>query len=241
MKIQYVSDVHTEFHKDLGIQWAKTIPVEGDVLVLAGDIVIFENLIQVLTIICNRFSKVVFVSGNHEYYRSDRKTIHNKLQKIANKFDNFHHLNNNVVVIEDIRFVGTTLWWSAPPYAWLAIMNGLNDFSQILGYRKWVSQANIKAKQFLQENVREGDIVITHHAPTWEAHRRRQLGNGVMHFAYYNNLDDLILDNKPKYWIYGHTHHEDQFSIGDTLLVNSPHDYCPYEGGWPKKFGLLDV
>lgn len=232
MKIQFVSDVHCEFHRDQGEWWAKNLPVRGDVLVLAGDIVTKHMAFPIIRILAQRFPQIVYLCGNHEYYGSNRSAVHNALTKLQNQNRNFHWLNNRVVVIDGQRFVGTTLWWDAPPSAYQTIRHMLSDFRTIQGYASWVSKANQVAKLFLKENVQEGDVVITHHAPTWQACPPKSPAWGYgstadldFQYAYYNNLDPLIIEQKPKLWIFGHTHERFNQIIEETLVTNSPYGY----------------
>lgn len=223
MKIQYVSDVHCEFHSDNGRLWASNIPVEGDVLVCAGDIVTHQNLTQVYSILCRRFPFVIAVAGNHEYYGSNRGKIHNKFQTLESKHDNFKFLNNDTVTVAGQRFVGTTLWWrTTDPVAWYALKYLLNDFRRIEGYSNWIEGASQKAEEFLRETIVPGDIVVTHHAPSTIC---RQSTPRDMDVAYYNNLEDLILDQKPSHWIFGHTHEDTDITLEDTRIVSCPMGY----------------
>lgn len=233
MKVQFVSDVHCEFHNDHGVRWASELPIEGDVLILAGDITTYVSTTKVCKILAERFPYVIYVCGNHEYYMSNRGDIHNKLTKVESQHSNFFWLNNKIVTVDGQRFIGSTLWWDAPPIAMLSIRAMLNDFATIQGYKKWVNEANREAKSFLEREVQEGDVVITHHAPTWQACPQKSLGWGYakqsdldLDWAYYNNLDPIIETKKARLWIFGHTH--DRFSqhIFDTLVVNSPHGYA---------------
>lgn len=129
MKIQIVSDVHCEFHSDQGEKWAQSLPVEGDVLILAGDIATYHSLTLICRILASRFKYVIFVCGNHEYYLSDRGAIHNKLMKVQFQSSNFFWLNNRTVTLEGQRFVGTTLWWDAPPTSYAFYPSYAKGFS----------------------------------------------------------------------------------------------------------------
>ena len=72
MRVQLLSDLHLEFHRDGGKAFLKSLDPSGvDVLVLAGDVdVAAGGLLQSLTSICRlyRDSSVVYVAGNHEFY-----------------------------------------------------------------------------------------------------------------------------------------------------------------------------
>lgn len=239
MLIQYVSDVHTEFHSDLGIRWANEIPVMGDVLVLPGDIVTYESAYSVLSILANRFPHVIFVCGNHEYYRSNRGNIHNILAKVHWKFPNFHHLNNSGVTINGQRFVGTTLWWSASPHDEPIIRNSLNDYKMIEGYGNWIGKAHAKAKQYLQDTVCATDVVVTHHAPSFIC-RPKYLDVSSLDFAYYNNLNNLIGEKQPKLWLFGHTHVLTKERAGDTWLLSYPHGYAHNGVANPNDYALIE-
>lgn len=224
MILQDISDVHTEWHSDAGRYFAENLPVEGDVLILPGDITTYSTMTMVLEILCTRFSFVVYVCGNHEYWGTYRGKIHNKLAKLAHRFDNFYHLNNNFVDIGGQRFIGATLWWQATLDAWPAILSTLEDFKRIKGYKNWVETANFKAKRFLSECIQKGDVVVTHHTPSWKS---RPKWRNYKHTdqSYYNNLDELILEKNPKVWYHGHTHDQVNYLIGDTSIISSPHGY----------------
>ena len=67
MRIQPVSDLHLEFDPDHGKSFAQSLPVLGDVLVLAGDILPIRrppHVREMLGWFCDRFPLVVYVPGN---------------------------------------------------------------------------------------------------------------------------------------------------------------------------------
>jgi len=76
MRIQPVSDLHLEFDPDHGKRFASSLPVLGDVLVLAGDVLPIRrppHVREMLDWFCARFPRVIYVPGNHEYYRRRRR------------------------------------------------------------------------------------------------------------------------------------------------------------------------
>ena len=249
MKIQHISDVHCEFHFDQGRKFATQLPVEGDVLVLPGDFATHRQLTPILSELCLRFPFVIHVPGNHEYYGSNRGTINNKLRKLENKFPNFRSLNNEVLVIDGVRILGTTLWWEVfkvSPVDMIEIKQILNDYSMIQGYQKWVGRENLESIDFLHNNLQKDDIVVTHHAPSWMSRNARHDYNSAMDHCYYNNLDKLIIEKQPKLWVHGHTHDYTDYMLGDTRVVSSPHGYG-YAGGqltgmvWLDRYKVVEV
>ena len=84
------------------MNYVQNLPVEADVLVIAGDFASSDLLKNRLTTLCERFPKVLFVTGNHEYYETSRTNIHQKLKAIENRFPNFKHLNNEVIVMTEL-------------------------------------------------------------------------------------------------------------------------------------------
>jgi predicted phosphodiesterase len=71
MRIQILSDLHFEFHRDNGRSFVETLDPAGvDALVLAGDISVGDDLPEALGLLCRRFhdAAVIYVHGNHEFY-----------------------------------------------------------------------------------------------------------------------------------------------------------------------------
>ena len=78
MKIQVMSDTHFEFHQDHGKGFIQTLNLaqEVDVLVHAGDMCTANMLEDKIKAICDKYPNVVYVTGNHEYYRANPKYVH---------------------------------------------------------------------------------------------------------------------------------------------------------------------
>jgi predicted nucleotidyltransferase len=106
LKLHVLSDVHLEFQR-----WRREWPIDSiecDVHVLAGDIGVgFMGLDFALL----RFAKpVIYVPGNHELY--GQRTVAKFWQKAREKVagTHVHLLDNEAVIIDGVRFLGTTLW-----------------------------------------------------------------------------------------------------------------------------------
>lgn len=106
MKLHVISDVHLEF-QEWRRAWDVTA-IDCDAHILAGDIGVgFQGLEFAL----KRFTKpVIYVCGNHELYgqRSVQEWWHKARAKLVGS--SVHLLENESVVIGNVRFLGCTLW-----------------------------------------------------------------------------------------------------------------------------------
>lgn len=114
MKIQLLSDLHLEVHP----HWVPTPAPGADVLVLAGDIGSYQigSLLKDNDFGLARFSPlhgwptpVLFVPGNHEYDTQDFDAAHARLRETTERLG-LVWLERETVVLQGVRFVGTTLW-----------------------------------------------------------------------------------------------------------------------------------
>jgi len=134
MKIAVCSDLHLEFG-DINLQNTEN----ADVLILGGDICVaadigkpdpdnfFEgarsNRITDFFKRCSfQFPHVVYIMGNHEHYHGDFATSANKLKSMleSNMLSNVYLLDKDSKVIDDVTFIGGTLWTD---------MNGENEMT----------------------------------------------------------------------------------------------------------------
>ena len=224
MRVQIVSDAHTEFHKDGGVGFIQYLNPKGaQVLVIAGDLALREGLRTVLKAACAKYLYVVMVAGNHEFYESSREKVQERLREIQEECPNLHVLEDSTVEIEGQRFIGSTLWFPevtrAAPYK-----SELNDFHLIEGFESWVYVVNRRSQHFLRHNVQPNDVVITHHVPTprgvlsyWRNH--------TLNDFYLCDMTETIWVKEPKLWVYGHTHDSHDFTFGKTRFACNPFGY----------------
>src|SRR5690606_11482113 len=105
MKVLVVSDLHLEFSvPDLGPAARK-----ADAVILAGDIHLGS---QAMDWIVQQFGKrpVLYVPGNHEFYRGEHASVLRNLRAAAAKHGNIHILDQDSVVLGEVEFLGATLW-----------------------------------------------------------------------------------------------------------------------------------
>lgn len=232
MKIQIISDLHQEFGStELSFDHA-------DVVVLAGDINLGTKGIDwIKSKIPNK--PVIYVLGNHEYYKGTYpKTLH-KIKEAA-KGSSIFVLEDSYCDIEDIRFHGATLWtdfsiFGNPVKYGMLCQPKMNDYNKIRrdpSYSKLRTIDTFKIHQFsklaLMENLENSkglkNIVVTHHAPSIQS-APEQYKNDPLTSAYASNLEDLIQEYQPLYWIHGHIHTPCRYMIGITEIICNPHGY----------------
>ena len=206
MNIKILSDLHLIDP----IKASELDPV-ADVLVLAGDIALHDCINKVLCTFCSKYKNVIFVPGNHEFYGTSIEQFYAELVEL----DNLHTLREQIIIIDGIRFVGTTLWFpeSCGTIQYRSI---LNDFNWIKAFNP--GELNDIAQTFLLDTVRPGDVVVTHHAPSIQSVEDRYK-NSPFNCFFISDQENLIINNEPRLWIHGHVHNLCNYNIGNTMVV----------------------
>ena len=227
-KIQVLSDLHCEFHRDLGVTMVNSLVPEGvDFLLLAGDITLAHTLSYLIPRFCERFSssQVIFVPGNHEYYHSSPEKVRKILDDIEEGTENLHVLWNQEKEIDGVKFIGGTLWFPDNPMNPL-IEYQLADFSQIRDFKPWVYRDALECYATLIESLSEEHILITHHLPSHKSVAPEWRGSDLNNFFVYD-IEELLLERQPRLAIHGHTHTSCDYSIRSTRVVCNPMGYLP--------------
>lgn len=240
MKILPMSDLHFEFHKDGGEAFVNSLP-EGDlvdVVVLAGDIAVGAGIPAALKLFCDRYEKVIYVHGNHEFYGCHYGEVIAHTLKAVEENKNLVWLNNDQVWIKNEeshptlneRFVGNTLWFPQPEdlHAYDRAKRGMTDFSVIRDFEAWVFDRNRAHVNYLDEILDVGDIVVTHHLPAPQS-IDRQYHNSPLNAFFMCDVSRTIARAKPKLWIHGHTHTSMDYMLGGTRVVCNPFGYARVE------------
>jgi hypothetical protein len=133
MKLAAFSDLHLEISS-----WSppeRTLR-EADLIVLAGDIGTHTHGLEwARTAFPDQ--RIVYVAGNHEYYGAEINSLQKELRAAALTLG-IDFLECDEVVIDGVRFLGTTLWTdflifgeSVMPVAMSEASKYMPDFSQI--------------------------------------------------------------------------------------------------------------
>jgi len=244
MKVSICSDLHLENCQD-----GHGIPDlgEGEILILGGDILcakhfktdgplhkIYDNFLQKCV---NNFQHVIYISGNHEYWGNTWENTSKVLKEHIPP--SIHILENDYVKIDDIIFLGCTLWTdfrNENPIEIMEAQNYMNDYKTIrIGskYRKLNPEDTLKAhkqsKQFLLDKLEDFKTekvwISTHHSPSFQSvHPKYRTFS--CNSAFCSDLDDLIIDHPQiKYFSHGHVHNSFDYMIGDCRVICNPRGY----------------
>lgn len=240
MKIQLLSDVHTEFHADFGESFIESTlsPIDDvDVLVLAGDIGNVNSIEGALSLFADVWwpRPVVYVVGNHEFYGGTFKQAKAAIQRACSECKNLLWLNHDYDWItpdkpfsEDTwRFVGTPLWFRDVPETHLW-KDCIGDFNSIKDGGKWIYDENKRALEFLDKTLRKDDILITHHLPSSVCVAPEYVGS-FLNVYFVCEIGELIAERQPKLALFGHTHSSIDTMIGSTRVVCNPFGYAGVE------------
>src|SRR5579872_3193567 len=230
MKLQILSDLHLEHHRDYGEMLIASLDLSRvDLVLLAGDIVGFgahslTALGKMRSLCAKAAGTVLYIPGNHEYYGTSPPFVDQNLLLLEREIENLQVLRSGVIFEQEGRhFLGDTLWFPDDPlnpvYA-----PGLNDFALIQGFIPWVYERYAACRAFLDQELRQGDIVLTHHLPSLSLIAPQFAGSPLNRF-FAADLTDLILERKPALWVCGHTHSSIDTSIGETRILCNPYGY----------------
>jgi len=239
MKLAIYSDLHCEFENWVPPQEA----AHADVVILAGDIHIgIKGLIWAR----EHFKQpIIYVPGNHEYYRSNYQKLNKQLKDKATEL-HINLLMDSSIIIENILFIGATLWTDFKLYntqyiSQLAAQHNMNDYKSIRyiqggKYRKLTPPDTVRMhvgslqfiKAELTEKAHSKSVVITHHAPS---EKSIPLGYETSELSpcYSSNLEQDIIDmpHHPILWVHGHTHNNVDYHVGNTRVLSNQRGYSP--------------
>jgi len=235
MKVQYCSDLHLEFWENRNFLKENPIVPEGEILILAGDIMLFSEMYRhedFFDFLSKSFKTVYWIPGNHEYYHS---SMDGRIGPFREQIrDNIFLLNDSVEIIENVRFVFSTLWSFINKEDEDEIWHLLNDFRLIkIGGKNLTpaiyNELHLQSKEFLTNTLRQkfkgNTVVVTHHVPTMQNYPSKYLGD-VLNQAFASELKPLIEETKPYYWIYGHHHvYVQAYNIGKTTMLTNQLGY----------------
>ncbi len=241
MKIFYTSDLHIDCWPiaftlaDLGVDIDTY-----DVFVLAGDLTNgqpsqLEHFLKPLA-----HKPVIMVLGNHDYWNNEFGRVNDKFKKWLEEegFYNCHLLDNENIVVDDVVFVGGTLWTDVATdwHASNVVRAYMPDCSRIIGLKGLLTtnemhSSHIECLQAAQRVISvKKKIFVTHHCLSKQSlspFYRDASSNTtqLLNRGYYSELDEWIESQGFDAIISGHTHASVNYKIGSTKMLANPLGY----------------
>lgn len=260
MKITVVSDLHMEFSPI-----TLTNSQNADVLILSGDILMSEiihdyqidstdtvhnnsrhlkalQFRQFLQECSDQFKNVIYIAGNHEFYQGKFHAGLDYLKEECSRYPNIHFLENSSITINDVLFIGATLWTDAhkgDPLTKYHLPYMMNDYKLIKndhkGFRRLQIEDTIerhhKSMDYIEMMVENAPsdkkiVISTHHSPSYLSIADKYKDNYEMNGGYHSDLSKFIIDNPSiVLWTHGHTHEVLDYKLGETRIVCNPRGY----------------
>jgi predicted phosphodiesterase len=250
MKIAVASDIHLEFG-DLDI--VNTDNVE--VLILSGDICVAadldmrdrrqtemgfaryrsERFHDFFERCAANFPHVIYIMGNHEYYHSDFATALTDVRRKLSHLSNLYILEREIKVIDDVTFIGGTLWTDMNNSDALTLYHMrtmMNDFRVIqnsavpVHFRTQEGEFKTRVAKFspedaVTEHVKMKEyiqvvtamlgkntnkyVVVGHHAPSRLSTHEMYKHDTIMNGGYSSDLEEFIKE-RPQIRLWTHGH-----------------------------------
>jgi len=207
--------------------------------------------------------------GNHEHYHGDFATTGKIIKEELAQYANVHLLDRETKVIDDVTFIGGTLWTDMNKEDGITLMHMksmMNDFRMVENsarkthYKDTLGNSHVRIARFTPDDAVEDHkkmlecikimvegkhdqkfVVVGHHAPSKASTHPRYVDETIMNGGYSSDLSEFILDHPQiKLWTHGHTHENFDYLIGSTRIFCNPRGYINYEAS-ADKFTLKTV
>jgi len=233
--IHILSDLHLEFEDYFP-------SVDADIVILAGDIHVG---IGGFSWAREQFpdSEIIYVAGNHEFYRYTYQILLDQFRKEAKKYQ-IHFLEKDEIVLDGIRFLGCTLWTDYKCFEGLSQAEAMDSlehrladhhliksidkdgqtgyFSTQHAWRVHSDSVSWLTQKLFDESFDGKTVVVTHHGPSL-ACEHAFFGHTDFAPAFYSDLPGLM--EKSDLWVYGHTHSNLDTNINNTRLISNQRGY----------------
>ena len=258
MRVQLISDLHLERYPD----FRPVAAPDADLLVLAGDIGSYQfgsrledrdfGLARFATVGPSpAWKRVLYIPGNHEFDGLPYTATYERLRETCDRLG-ITWLERQVVTLDGVRFIGSTLWSDFDAYAvrekslarqlalrekafraanfYLRKNTTLIDGMPALAEE--IRALSLDAQAWLEEALRRPydgtTVAVTHFAPSLRSADPRYGDNpGTAGFC--NSLDALL--PLVSVWMHGHLHCPQDYRVTDSAsdkgcrVVANPRGY----------------
>jgi predicted phosphodiesterase len=235
MRLNILSDLH------LGFGPFDTPQNDAEVVILAGDI---SRPREAAAWALRLDKPVLYVPGNHEFYGASIEGALAELKGLCAGTP-VHVLDDDELVLGNVRFLGTTLWTDfellGPGPARAAAMDEarrrIRDFTAI---RIGDPDTRVFTPEDAADRFRRHaawldarlsaphagpTVVITHHAPSPRSIHPRFEGSNI-NACFVSDTRGLAGGDRVQLWVHGHTHDSFDYDLDGTRVVCNPRGYA---------------
>ena len=245
MKLQILSDLHL----DINYRQPYQLKDKDTFTIVCGDIA--GSVEKTCAWLDANVKQGLFVAGNHMFYSEPTRTLQQITQAYEERYpltNELSFLNDTAKIVNDVVFVGGTLWTdyrlfgeSAAPMCKILAEQGMNDFrfgrvqqgKKIArltaddcekAFHASVATIDKVARRYPDKQV----VVITHHAPSIRSVDEKYLLDPLT-AAFASDLEAFIVSHPNiKLWCHGHVHTSKDYKIGQCRVVCNPLGYAQY-------------
>lgn len=251
MKVDYISDLHLDFHIKHNGNYSKweshthlflegLLPDnKGEILIIAGDLSHYNIQSKwCLEYFSKQYSHVFFVLGNHDYYlvsHGQRKKYKNKSKEREFELMSMLVSLSNVTLLYDfevyqyknIKIAGSTSWYPLTEFKDVSFFNSYSNDSKL------ISGLDIGNENYHEglayENMGGVDILVTH-VPSIIINSHHKHGGTS---CYLNELKNI----KARYNIFGHSHEQEEYNKAEVkFYINA----LGYPNEWVNYMDMLE-
>lgn len=256
IKIDFISDIHLDFwvrelapgnklNKLINIFITNTLkPLDGDVLVIAGDLGhYYHQDTELLRQLKTFYKEIIIVMGNHDLYLvssgQQKKYNKNSFNRIVEmkefcKEHNIHYLDGDTITINNVRIGGVGMWYNLPTQGHIAqwnkvmndsnlIMEGTSPYKMLLDYYHYEKiSAFDTQKHYLNEVQKlknlKCDVLVTHVPPVLIPNelKGRYVDDRNNIFYESDNFEN-VFKTEAKLIISGHVHDVYDYKISNII------------------------
>ena len=273
MKLAWITDPHFNFISDEAMEgfvrqnltgnhadFFGNVSGKPDFLLIGGDIGEAHNIVKYLQMLCNHGVKILFVTGNHDYYGSSFEFVRDRIIKSIKGHDDLIWLDQKGVIeiTPNCGLIGNGSWADGRYGDWEGSRVVLSDYNFItdLAYVSKRDQLTIiqkiaqKAADHIRENLKlafkkYNNVYLLTHVPPW---REAAVNRGkpsdddwAPHFTCKvvgDTITDFMKGHKGKLTVLcGHSHGKgDYFALPNVHVITGDAKY-----GSPKVNQVFDV
>ena len=244
MKLRIVSDIHLEV---CNYELPRLDTDHETVLVLAGDICPIKNkslLIPFLERASDHFQDIVYVMGNHEHWKGNITFSEKKLKEMFKDNEKIHILEDSFVKIDDVVFIGATLWTDfnkGDPLKLIDAPANMKDYQKIRWGKSYfkLRPDDIYAKhkasvKYIKDVANSAPldcklVLVTHHAPSPQSIHPRYATDTKYYGLYHSDLSQVLIDCGFDLAVHGHMHDSFDYMVDKCRVVCNPRGYVPIE------------